>query len=133
VTFLDYDVDGHSARVANAMFVAASPSPDGDSPAGPAFQRFVEELWAAQDPGGSGPSDDEMSDMARTAGVPDYQADEIASGELVFDTAGMSDTNLSFLIDIDPLDTGTPTVYDLTADEKLDIYDDDWLSALMAS
>jgi hypothetical protein len=133
VTFLDYEDDGHSARVANAMFVAASPSPDGDNPTGPAFQRFVEELWAAQDPRGSGPSDSEMSDMARAAGVPDYQANEIASGELVFDTAGMSDTNLSFLLDIDPLDTGTPTVYDLTSDEKLDIYDDDWLSALMAS
>jgi protein-disulfide isomerase len=133
VTFLDIEADGHSARVANAMFVAASPSPDGDSPTGPAFQRFVEELWAAQDPGGAGPSDDDMADMARAAGVPDYQADEIASGDLSFDTAGMSDTNLEFLLDIDPLASGTPTVFSLTDDEKLDIYDDDWLSKLMAS
>jgi hypothetical protein len=133
VTFLDTESDGHSARVVNAMFVAASPSPDGDNPTGPAFQRFVEELWAAQDLGGAGPSDDEMADMARAAGVPDYQAGEIATGDMTFDTAGMSDANLSFLLDIDPLASGTPTVYSLTDNEKLDIYDDDWLSALMAS
>lgn len=133
VTFLDSAADGHSARVSNAMFVAASPNPDGDTPTGPAFQRFVEELWAAQDPGGSGPADDEMADMARTAGIPDYQAGEIASGDLTFDTAAMSDTNLIYLLDIDPLESGTPTVYDLTNDEKLDVYDNDWLSTLMAS
>jgi hypothetical protein len=119
--------------VSNALFVAASPSPDGDTPTGPAFQRFVEELWAAQDPGGSGPADDEMADMARAAGIPDYQAGEIASGDLTFDTAAMSDTNLIYLLDIDPLESGTPTVYDLTNDEKLDVYDNDWLSTLMAS
>jgi len=133
VTFLDTEVDGHSARVANALFVAAAPSPDGDTPTGPDFQRFVEELWAAQDPGGSGPSDDEMADMARAAGVPDAQANEIASGDPAFDTTGMSDTNLTFLIDVDPLASGTPTVFDMTNEEKLDVYDDDWLSTLMAS
>jgi protein-disulfide isomerase len=133
VTFLDTEIDGHSARVANALFVAASPSPDGDNPTGPAFQRFVEELWAAQDPGGAGPTDDEMADMARAAGVPDYQDGEIASGDLSFDTTEMSDANLSFLLDIDPIASGTPTVFSLTNDEKLDIYDDDWLSKLMAS
>jgi hypothetical protein len=133
VTFLDIEVDGHSARVVNAMFLAATPGPDGDSPTGPAFQRFVEELWAAQGPGGSGPSDDDMADMASTAGVPAYQASEIASGDMVFDTTGTSDTNLSFLLDIDPLDSGTPTVFDLTNDEKIDVYDNDWLSSLMSS
>lgn len=133
VTFLDTVVDGHSARVANAMFVAASPGPDGDKPSGPAFQRFVEELWAAQDPGGPGPSDDEIADMARSADVPDYQAGEIASGAVALDTTAMSDTNLLFLLDIDPLASGTPTVFDLTGDEKVDVYDNDWLSVLMAS
>ncbi len=29
--------------------------------------------------------------------------------------------------------TGTPTVYDPANDEKLDIYDNDWLSKLMQS
>lgn len=133
VTFLDNEEQGHSARVANALFVAASPSPDGDNPTGPAFQRFVEELWAAQEPGGAGPTDGEMAAMARAAGVPDYQAGEIASGDLSFDTAEMSDTNVSFLLDIDPLAGGTPTVFSLTGDEKVDIYDEDWLSNLMAS
>jgi protein-disulfide isomerase len=133
VTFLDSTTGGHSARVAHAMFVAASPSPDDDNPTGPAFQRFVEELWAAQDPGGAGPSDDEMADMARAAGVPDYQAGEIASGDVAFDTTDISDTNLGFLLDVDPLASGTPTVYDLRNEEKVDVYDDDWLSALMAS
>ncbi len=31
------------------------------------------------------------------------------------------------------MNTGTPTVYDLNAGEKLDIYDEDWLSKRMAS
>jgi hypothetical protein len=31
------------------------------------------------------------------------------------------------------LDTGTPTVYDPAKDEKIDIYDNDWLNKLVQS
>ncbi|MDQ2638310.1 MAG: thioredoxin domain-containing protein, partial [Actinomycetota bacterium] len=50
LTFLDNETDGHSARVSNALFLAA----DADA-TGAEFQRFVEELWAHQQPGGQGP------------------------------------------------------------------------------
>ncbi len=31
------------------------------------------------------------------------------------------------------MNTGTPTVYDLDTDEKLDIFDDNWLDKLVES
>ena len=40
---------------------------------------------------------------------------------------------LRYLFELSPLDTGTPTVYDPADDEMIDIYDNDWLSKLMAS
>ena len=45
----------------------------------------------------------------------------------------MESTNFEFLYEVDPLNTGTPTVFDLNAGEKLDIYDDDWLTKVMES
>ncbi len=45
----------------------------------------------------------------------------------------MADTNFEYLYEVDPLNTGTPTVYDLKRDKTLDIYDNDWLSKLMSS
>ena len=52
---------------------------------------------------------------------------------MAFDTTGMSDMNYEFLYEIDPIDTGTPTVFDLVNGEKIDVYDNDWLSTLMSS
>ena len=45
----------------------------------------------------------------------------------------MDDSNFEYLYEIDSLSTGTPTVYDLGKDEKLDIFDNDWLTKLMQS
>jgi protein-disulfide isomerase len=135
VTFLDQVVGGHSAHVANAMFAAATPGGaegTGGTPAR-AFQKFIEDLWAHQELGGTGPSDDEMAHMATQAGIPSTQVDAVASGASDVDTKDMSDTNMEFLFEIDQVNTGTPTVYDLKKDEKIDIYDNDWLSKLMAS
>src|SRR3546814_10540793 len=62
LTFLDDDYDGYSSKVANALFLAATPT--GDTAAtGAQFQRFVEELWINQDPGGPGFTGDELRDM----------------------------------------------------------------------
>jgi hypothetical protein len=135
VTFLDQVVGGHSAHVANAMFAAATPGGaegTGGTPAR-AFQKFVEDLWAHQELGGTGPSDNEMADMATQAGIPSTQVDAVASGASDVNTKDMSDTNMEFLFEIDQVNTGTPTIYDLKKDEKIDIYDNDWLSKLMAS
>ena len=49
------------------------------------------------------------------------------------DLANMESTNFEYLSEVDPLNTGTPTVFDINAREKLDIYDDNWLSKVMAS
>jgi protein-disulfide isomerase len=132
LTFLDEHSDGHSARVSNALFLAAEDA-DGQKATGTQFQRFVEELWANQEPGGTGPSDDEMADMAKQAGMPDNVASKIADGGPAVDVADMNDSNFEYLFEVDSLNTGTPTVYDPTTDEKIDIFDNDWLNKLIQS
>ena len=129
MTFLEADDFHYSERVSNALFIAAA---EGDTPA-VAFQSFVEELWADQDPSGRGPSDDEMAEMARAAGPPDDGAQRIADGEGAVDAVEMDAMNYDLLYLVDPVYTGTPTVYDLVNDEKVDIYDDDWLDTLMSA
>ncbi|GFG52485.1 protein-disulfide isomerase [Mycolicibacterium agri] len=139
LTFLDEGyTDGHSARVANAMFLAVgvpAEAADGDFATGPEFQRFVQELWANQDPGGPGPSDADMADMAKAAGMPDDVAAQIGDGEVApnVDIAEAAIFNYGALIGVDPITTGTPTVYDLDMQEKINIQDDDWLDTLMSS
>ncbi|KKW63930.1 DsbA family protein [Mycolicibacterium elephantis] len=128
LTFLDSEVDGQSARVSNALFLAA----DADA-TGAEFQRFVQELWTKQDPGGPGPSDDEMAEMARDAGLPESVVKRVATGGSAVNIADMEVSNFGYLYEIDPLSTGTPTVFDLVNDERLDIYDDDWLLKLIQS
>lgn len=129
LTFLEMSGSTYSERVSNALFVAAQ---DGSTPA-VAFQTFVEELWADQDPSGRGPSDDEMADKARAAGIPEESAQRIADGEAAVDTVQMDETNYDYLFLVDPVSTGTPTVFDLVNEEKVDIYDEDWLDKLVAS
>lgn len=129
MTFLEMSGSHYSERVSNALFVAAQ---DGSTPA-VAFQKFVEELWADQDPSGKGPTDDELADKARTAGIPGELAQRIADGEAAVDAVEMDETNYDFLYMVDSENTGTPTVYDLVNDEKVDIYEEDWLDKLMAS
>jgi protein-disulfide isomerase len=135
VTFLDQVPDGYSAHVAKAMFAAAAPggAEGTDGTTARAFQHFVEDLWGHQELGGPGPSENDMADMAQKSGIPASQVDAIASGASDVDTKNMTDTNMEFLFEIDQVNTGTPTIYDLKKDEKIDIYDNDWLSKLMAS
>jgi protein-disulfide isomerase len=140
MTFLDTAAtDGHSARVVNALFEAAAPGGVPEDPTyttGRQFQRFVEQLWAHQQPGRPAPDDEKLADFARAAGVPSIQAHAIEEGaneRSAAELADMESTNFEFLYEVDPLNTGTPTVFDLKAGEKLDIYDDDWLTKVMAS
>jgi protein-disulfide isomerase len=128
LTFLDSGGGGYSSRVSNALFLAA----DGGA-TGTQFQRFVEELYAHQQrtKGGPGPTDDEMADMAKAAGMPDTVADRIAGAGSAINITDMDDSNFEYLYSVDMMDTGTPTVYDVDNGEKLDIYDNAWLSKLM--
>lgn len=132
LTFLDDEDDGYSAIVANALFLATE-AIDNSSATGTQFQRFVEELWFNQDPGGEPFSGDELREMAGGAGLPDLVANNVADHKEAVDVLDMEDTNFGLLYDVDPIDTGTPTVFDLNAGEKLDIFDENWLSDLLQS
>ena len=130
LTFLDDGDDGYSAKVANALFLA-SEAIDNSAATGTQFQRFVEQLWINQDPGGTAFTGDELHEMATVAGIPGPVADNIGSDNEAVDLPEMEDSNFSLLIDIDSVDTGTPTVYDLNAGEKLDVHDAEWLNDLV--
>ncbi|OBK73714.1 thioredoxin domain-containing protein [Mycobacterium sp. 1274761.0] len=139
LTFLDTpNTDEHSARVANALFLAVGAPEETDEAnmaSGPEFQRFVEDLWAHQQPGGPGPSDAQMAEMAEDAGMPADVADRIASGDKAQNVSigEMAAYNYGALIGIDPITTGTPTVYDLSTQEKVNLQDKDWLDKLLDS
>ena len=114
------------------MFLAAEPAGDAAA-SGTQFQRFVEDLWINQQTGGPNFTGNELRYMAIEAGLPDAVADNIARQQKSVDIGEMDDTNFGLLFDIDAMRSGTPTVYDLNAGEKLDIYDDGWLDKLVAS
>ncbi|MCX2933395.1 thioredoxin domain-containing protein [Mycobacterium sp. CVI_P3] len=128
LTFLDDKPGGYSDRVSNALFLAAGPDTSAK-----AFQAFVQDLWGHQDPRGQGPSDSEIADIARESGVSSTAVEAIRAGESGVDLQEMQDTNFEYLYEIDPINTGTPTVFDLTNDDKVDIYDNNWLSKLMST
>ena len=73
-----------------------------------------------------------MAKMARESGVDGAAVDAIKAGKSGVDLKAMADTNFEYLYQIDPVNTGTPTVYNLKKDKKIDIYDDNWLSKLMS-
>ncbi|WP_179466183.1 DsbA family protein [Mycolicibacterium vinylchloridicum] len=131
LTFLDDKPGGYSDRVSNALFLAVSPKTSAK-----AFQAFVQDLWGHQDQRGSkGPSDTEIAEMAQESGVPLTAVEEMRAGKPArnLDLIEMADTNFEYLYEIDPISTGTPTVFDLTNNEKIDIYDNNWLSKLMST
>jgi protein-disulfide isomerase len=128
MTFLDQHSNGYSARVSNAMFLVAQ----GDA-TGTQFQRFVMELWGHQEPKGDGPSYDKMAEMAKKVGMPDKVVQRVRGGASAVDVVEMDNSNFEFLYEIDSLNTGTPTVYDLSTGEKIDIFDNNWLNKLIQS
>ena len=134
MTFLDDKTGGYSGQVSNALFLATEKT---GTPAvkatGSEFQRFVEGVWGHQRPGGDPPTADELQDMAKKAGMPDAVSQNIKSGGSAVNVKAMDDANFEFLYEIDNVDMGTPTVYDLAKGEKLDIYDNDWLNKLIQS
>jgi protein-disulfide isomerase len=129
MTFLDDKTGGYSGQVSNALFLAADKPPA----TGTQFQRFVERLWENQRPGGKPPTKDELHEYATKAGMSDTVAKRISAGGSAVNAKDMDDANFEFLYEIDSTGMGTPTVYDLGKGEKLDIYDNDWLSKLIQS
>jgi protein-disulfide isomerase len=134
MTFLDDKTGGYSGQVSNALFLATQKA--GSPPVtatGTEFQRFVETVWAHQRPGGTPPSGDELQEFAKKSGMPDAVAQNIKGGGSAVNTKDMDDANFEYLYEIDSSEMGTPTVYDLDKGEKLDIYDNDWLTKLIQS
>ena len=127
LTFLDgrhhNDV---SARVGNALFLAADPTTSAVSPA--AYQAFVQDLYHHQS--ADGPTNGDVAAMARESGITDEVADRIAAGDQVVDTNAVNDANRARLREVNPEHPGTPTVYDLRADKLVDLQDPAWLDAL---
>jgi hypothetical protein len=123
LTFLD---DRHhndvSARVSNALFVAADPTTSA-----PVYQAFVQDLYRHQS--SDGPSNSDMAAMARESGVPDAVADRIAAGDYAVDAAALNTANRTRLDQVNPENPSTPTVYDLKANRLVDIQDPSWLNA----
>jgi len=124
LTFLD---DKHhndvSARVGNALFLAADPTTSAT-----AYQAFVQDLYRHQS--SDGPSNSDVAAMARESGITDVVADRIAAGDQVVDTGAVNDANRARLGQVNPEHPGTPTVYDLKANKLVDIQDPAWLDAL---
>jgi hypothetical protein len=123
LTFLD---DKHhndtSARVSNALFLAADPTTSAT-----AYQAFVQDWYRT----GGNPSNDDLAAMARASGVPEWVAMRIAAGVPAVDTAAMNDANRARLKAANPEDPSTPTVYDLKANRVIDLQDPAWLDTLL--
>lgn len=124
LTFLD---DRHhndvSARVSNALFVAADPTTSAT-----VYQAFVQDLYRHQS--SDGPSNSDIAAMARESGVPDAVADRIAAGDYAVDAAALNTANRASLDQVNPENPSTPTVYDLKANRLVDIQDPSWLNTL---
>jgi hypothetical protein len=127
VTFLDRGQSTYSARVSNALFLAAHGT------SGPAFQAFVEDVWGHQQPHGAGPTDTELSTMADRSRVNSAAVVRIRAGQSALNTAAMSHANEARLQRLLRDIPSTPTVYDLNRNKLLDTSRDNWLRKLMTS
>lgn len=125
LTFLD---DKHhndvSARISNALFLAADP------PTSPtAYQAFVQDLYRHQGP--DGPDNNDIAAMARESGIPDGVATRIAAGDSAVEVTAMDDANTALLKQENPQGRTTPTVYDLNSKTVVDLQDSAWLDKLV--
>jgi protein-disulfide isomerase len=124
LTFLDdKNHNDVSARVGNALFLAADPT---TSPT--AYQAFVQDLYHHQS--SDGPSNGDVAATARESGISGTVADRIAAGDRVVDINAVNDANRLRLGQVNPEHPGTPTIYDLKRNTLVDTQDPAWLDAL---
>src|SRR5699024_2833593 len=109
-----------------ALFAAVDPA----TPA-TAYQAFVSDLYRHRDPHGDGPAVGDLAGMAAESGVPVWVAVRIAAGVPSVDTAAMNTANRDRLKQANLEKPGTPTVYDLNANNLVDTDDAGWLDRLM--
>jgi protein-disulfide isomerase len=126
LTFLDEKHHNDtSARVGNALMLAADPATSAV-----AYQGFVTQVYRQQDSHEDGPTAEDIAAMALESGVPAPVVDRIAAGEPAVDSAAMNAANRDRLNRTNPEHPGTPTVYDLNADNVVDTDDAGWLDRL---
>lgn len=116
----------YSARVANAMFLAAQPSTSATD-----FQAFVQDLYRHQSP--NGPANADIATMARESGVPDGAVKRIAAGDSGIDVTEMNSENSERLEDVVPIEPGTPTIYDTKKHNVVNFQNPGWLEKLVKS
>lgn len=125
LTFLDdRKHNDTSARISNALFLAADPATSAT-----AYQAFVQDVYRHQHQGGS--SNDDVAAWARESGIPDSVATRIAAGDRAVDVDAMAAANTGRLKAENPANPSTPTVYDLNANRVIDIQDSGWLDNLL--
>lgn len=128
LTVLDRGQRSYSARVSNALFLAAA-----HGTSGPSFQSFVEDVWGHQQPLSAGPTDGELSAMADHSHVDADAVARIKTGQSALNTDAMSHANEARLQRILHDTPTTPAVYNLNSHRLLNTSGDNWLRRLMAS
>ncbi len=129
LTFLDSSPGGNSAKASNAVFLAADPDADVSAPE---IQGFIQELYFElifTDPLDEAP----FADLAEVAELPSGVVDRIAADDSGVDVEAMNNANGDLLAEILEDDGGTPTVFDTTTGEIVDIGEADWLDQLVKS
>lgn len=127
LTFLDEGTQGYSHMVANDFFAAADPKA---GVTGADFQYFVEEMYWEQD---TTQDQQWVAQIAENSELPAEVVDRIASGEEAVDVDAMNRANTTRLEELSGKSVATPTVYDITSEQTVDIADDEWLRKIVES
>jgi protein-disulfide isomerase len=130
LTFLDSAGDDYSARVSNAIYLAAEPK-GGASAA--AILNFIKGLYRQMTPFATSTDAAAIAKIARDNGIPSQVADRIAAGDNAVDAEAMNNANQASLEAISPDSPGTPTVYDTVAKQVVDVTDPGWIHNLVKS
>jgi hypothetical protein len=75
-------------------------------------------------------NDKDFADIAKHSGISDAVVKRIGNGDKAIDSDKMESENQTLLSDESPESPGTPTVYNLSQKETVDIGDDNWLDHL---
>ena len=74
-----------------------------------------------------------VAQIAENSELPAEVVDRIASGEEAVDVDAMNRANTTRLEELSGKSVATPTVYDITSEQTVDIADDEWLRKIVES
>jgi hypothetical protein len=74
-----------------------------------------------------------VAQMAENSDLPAQVRDRIASGDEVVDVNAMNRRNTARLEDLSRKEAATPTVYDISSEQIVDVGNDDWLQNIVES